>query len=418
MKAWRAWLVVLTVMQLRWLSDPLAAAEPPSTPPEKAEVKPVFEPAGEIATAPEQGVILAFCTLPDGRLAVATGSRQRFGTKQPGADRPNANRVAWLDREGREERSAELGFLPRAVAAATDGSVIVAGEDRVAVYGADGRKRSEHVAPHRTIRDEEKAALQKDLAERRDAEVVAAKKRADLLEKTLAEIEAKPEEERSRIEKAQLASRKRQLENERHTLKLREAVSPEQLLEEAVRKARQIHRIAVSDDHVFLVSGQTSGYGYSVWKLRRDFSGPEKIMENLSGCCGQMDIQVIDDRLVIAENSRHRVVLADFDGAAVARFGRPDRTDPTKGFGGCCNPMNTCAGPGGVIYTSESDGVVKEFSPDGTFRGILATAKVRAGCKNSSIGIAADGKTLFFLDVSTGRILTFSRKADLAGGGR
>lgn len=399
---------VLALLCLTWLPGSFAAEEP-------AQPQTVFEPAGEIEV-PEHGAILAFCTLPGGRLAVATGPNRRFGAARAPAKASTATRIVWLDSKGVEQQSAELGFLPRAVTAATDGSVIVAGEDRVAVFRADGRKRSEHVSPHSTISDAAKASLREELVERRDNEVAARKGRLTKLEKALAEIDAKPEEDRSKIERAQYASQKRQLEYERQQVNLRESVPADRLLEEAVQKARQIHRVAVSGDHVFLVCGEMSGYGYSLWRLRRDFSAPEKIVGNLSGCCGQMDVQIIDGRIVIAENSKHRVLLADFDGETVGKFGRCDRTDPSKGFGGCCNPMNTCAGPGGTILTSESDGIVKEFSSDGAFKGVLAKAQVRAGCKNSSIGIASDGKTLFYLDVSTGRILTFSKKAETAGG--
>jgi hypothetical protein len=60
-----------------------------------------------------------------------------------------------------------------------------------------------------------------------------------------------------------------------------------------------------------------------------------RIVDSLAGCCGQMDIQVAGTALVIAENSRHRVRLVDFDGAAVSSFGKTSRDDLTNGFSGC-----------------------------------------------------------------------------------
>ena len=54
-----------------------------------------------------------------------------------------------------------------------------------------------------------------------------------------------------------------------------------------------------------------------------DFSEPKRIVDGLSGCCGQMDIQCCGDDFVVAENSRKRVVRYDSDGKQVSRGARP-----------------------------------------------------------------------------------------------
>ncbi|MFM7249984.1 MAG: hypothetical protein ACKO5R_08810 [Planctomycetaceae bacterium] len=132
-------------------------------------------------------------------------------------------------------------------------------------------------------------------------------------------------------------------------------------------------------------------------------------MSDLAGCCGQMDVQAVAGRLVIAENSRHRVRLVGFDGEAEAQFGETSRADVTRGFGGCCNPMNTCAAADGSLLTSESNGLVKRYGVDGIFLGVVGVADVQSGCKNSSIGMSADGATLYYLDVHEGCVVVLDR---------
>jgi hypothetical protein len=169
--------------------------------------------------------------------------------------------------------------------------------------------------------------------------------------------------------------------------------------------------VAASADHLFLVANEPTGYGYGVWRCGRDFSTPEKIVDGLRGCCGQMDVQVVGDALVIAENGRHHVAVYALDGEPLRTFGEACRTDIRKGFGGCCNPMNACPGPDGSLLLSESNGLVKQFAADGTLVEILASANVQSGCKNSSIGLSTDGATLYYLDINRGRVLVLEKKS-------
>ncbi|MFM7206270.1 MAG: hypothetical protein ACKO4T_06355 [Planctomycetaceae bacterium] len=123
-----------------------------------------------------------------------------------------------------------------------------------------------------------------------------------------------------------------------------------------------------------------------------------------------MDVQVIGNELVIAENAAHHVAIYGLDGEPLRTFGQANRTDVRKGFGGCCNPMNACAGPDGSLLLSESNGIVKQFTPDGTLVDILGAAGVRPGCKNSSIGFSRDGSRLYYLDIENGRVLVLEKR--------
>jgi hypothetical protein len=127
-----------------------------------------------------------------------------------------------------------------------------------------------------------------------------------------------------------------------------------------------------------------------------------------------MDVQVVGDRIAIAANTSHRVKLCGFDGNAIATVGaRAVAGDNGAGFGGCCNPMNTCPAPDGSLLTSESNGVVKRFDEDGEFVEVVGRAEVGAGCKNCSIAIEPDATRLYFLDSAAGRVLVLT-KADAA----
>ena len=51
------------------------------------------------------------------------------------------------------------------------------------------------------------------------------------------------------------------------------------------------------------------------------FESPTKIVKELSGCCGQMDVKASKDGIFVAENSQHRVCRFDRDGKAIAKWG-------------------------------------------------------------------------------------------------
>jgi sugar lactone lactonase YvrE len=151
-----------------------------------------------------------------------------------------------------------------------------------------------------------------------------------------------------------------------------------------------------------------------VWRTDKSFAGPKQIIKGLSGCCGQMDIQASGGEVFVAENSRHRVVRYDRDGAEVGRFGKTDREGVGEGFSGCCNPMNLCFTADGALLASESNGVVKRFTPDGKYENTVGVAKVPEGCKNSAIGISSDGDRVYYIDIQQSKILMLARSAPLS----
>ena len=96
---------------------------------------------------------------------------------------------------------------------------------------------------------------------------------------------------------------------------------------------------AWADDTVFIACRMTVGYGYEVWRMDSEFADGKKIIEGLSGCCGQMDVQANDEGVFVAENSRKRVRRFDADGQSVCDWGKA--SESVHGFGSCCTEIST-----------------------------------------------------------------------------
>ena len=118
--------------------------------------------------------------------------------------------------------------------------------------------------------------------------------------------------------------------------------------------------------------------------------------------------------MYVCENSRHRVLRLDRDGKQLGQFGKRDREGVGENFGGCCNPMNLCFNKDGNLYVSESNGAVKNFTPEGKYLGIVGVAEVQPGCKNSCVGVTANDDRLFYIDVLKSQIIILARSENVA----
>jgi len=377
-----------------------------------------FQQQSEIRLTAEQGKILGFCVLPNGRLVAIGGASQEYGegllstlTRAVSGGKSPTSGVHWLDADGKSLRSAELDFLPKAVNSAPDGSVFVVGAGKIARFDAEGQKTTQIDSPHlaKAVANKEKFA--QEMMERHQEETAQLKEQAAAYSDALDELKRKDGEKLSPTEKLQLQQTQAIQMHFEQQLKAHAKMTQEMVVAQAMARLKEIHRVAISKEHVFVVTNESTGYGFCIWRMNHQLDDAKKIVSGLSGCCGQMYVQVIGDQLAIAENSRHRVVLADFDGKTKLNFGSANRIDITKGFGGCCNPMNTCCDASGYLLTSESNGLVKRYSPQGEFQAVVGVARVTEGCKNSSIGLAPDGSCVYYFDVTKGEILVLKKKA-------
>lgn len=378
-----------------------------------------FQQKNTIRLPAGNGMILGFCVLPSGTIATISGQSQTYGLSVNGAlqaisgsqGKPVGKRVQWLDDSGKVLQTAELDFTPKAINSASDGTVIVVGEGQIARFDEKGKKLSQIESPHITQAVSNLEKFEAEVMEKHEEEIAQYEDQAKQFTETVKEVEAKPAAERSKSESAQLSQMKSITKSLEANIKAKKAMKKEVIVKQALTRLKELHRVAVSDKYVFVVSNETAGYGFCIWRMPHDFSEAKKVVSKLSGCCGQMDVQVMDGELAIAENSRHRVLLVDFDGKMNRSFGSTSRTDVTKGFGGCCNPMNTCCDAKGNLLTSESNGLVKLYKPNGEFQSIVGVAGVTEGCKNSSIGISPDGNSVYYFDVQKGEILVMKKGA-------
>jgi len=240
------------------------------------------------------------------------------------------------------------------------------------------------------------------------ADTVEAKPAAEATEGAV-EIELDMESYLAQIPKKQLEQMVKQYKEELTKL---EKLTPEKRLEQFIDNFKgsiSVHSVEITKDAICYVARGVRGYGYALWQVTADLKDPKKVLDGLGGCCGQCDVHVHDGKLFVADNTKHRVSVFDDHGKAVTHFGKTARGGSGDGFGGCCNPMNLCFGPGGEILTAESEGIVKLFTPDGKFERVVATAVLEGGCKHVPLSVTANGKYLFFLDQPGSNIIRLTQ---------
>ncbi len=179
--------------------------------------------------------------------------------------------------------------------------------------------------------------------------------------------------------------------------------------------------LAASKDYFFVAFGNGFSLRASedIVRFNRDFTEAKIIIEQQHGCCAHLDIDVQDEMLLVAENSRFRVNRFDFEGEQIDSWGQRDRTS-VEGFAACCNPVNFDFGPQGVLYTAESGiGRVKCFSSDGTFLGLTGyvdTTEYHKGSRLASmscyipIEVSQDGKRIYVMDIRANIIRVLVQK--------
>lgn len=405
----------------------------------------------------DKGWLQAFAVDSTGRLIAAVGRRQSNGI---GAIEKATftSEVQILSADGKPLDHWSLDFEPQRIAVGSKDEVFVAGSGKIARFDKTGKLLAQVDSPHLAGLLGDPEALKESARQQREQmantygeviksveqqksllvkRIAALEEDAKKAEERKAEVEAKkpnaaedetdkPQESaRPRLQPArpvdrtspQLTALKRQLQQNdaqikayRQILEQQQKRSDEEIIQEIKQRLQKINAISVSGEDVFLTTGIAKGYGYSVWRTDLDLKEAKQVVTNLSGCCGQMDVQAIGGELFIAENTRHRVGRYDRDGKSLATFGSRERESNAACFGGCCNPMNVCLGPNGTVLTSESEGFVKCFQADGTYVGLIGKAKVAGGCKNVSIATSPDGDRVYFYDLEKSRVVVMARE--------
>lgn len=325
------------------------------------------------------------------------------------------------DLEGKLHAVWPISFHAHAVNAAADGTVYVAGDGKVARFGKDGQMIGEPVElPHVTELFKDKDALRKSaeatLKKEKEQMAESIKNARKQFESQIKKIEEIKEEERTKSQTRQLEQAKSILKSYDEMEKQDRGRTVEQVIQAMSGRVRTINGIAISEKDVFIACGETAGWGYAIWRFDRNLSNAKKILKDIGGCCGQMDVQVMGDDIIVAENTKHQFARYDREGKKIGGYGkRGSDTDPAC-FGSCCNPMNTCPSAGD-IFTAESEGVVKRFSSTGAFIGVAGTVKMSGGCKNVAIGVSSDGEKIVFCDQPGSRFYILTKKSQNGSGG-
>ncbi|MDP6554505.1 MAG: hypothetical protein QGG71_07540 [Pirellulaceae bacterium] len=181
--------------------------------------------------------------------------------------------------------------------------------------------------------------------------------------------------------------------------------------------------LAANDHHIYIAFGigRSLRATEDIVRFDREFGAAEIIIEKQFGCCSNIDLDLKDDVLLIAENSRHRMNRFSLDGELLERWGKRDRRG-IEGFGACCNPVNFDFGPDGVLYTAESGlGRVKRYSPEGEFLGVVGFVDTTEYEKGSALAaascyipveVAADGRRVFVMDIKANVIRVLEEKKE------
>mgnify|MGYP001488175850 CR=1 FL=1 len=312
------------------------------------------------------------CVLPSGEVAALVGL-PRYGRTATDVK----SEVHLYKADGTKVKEWTVNFPAQSINTSPEGHVFVAGSGKIAEFDAGGSLLRETELMHVAEALKDMKALRQRAQEQLEAERKSIESIVQQYKKQQTDLEAKGDKLTAQ-EKAQLGT---------------------------------VNAVTVTEKDVFVATGEVKGYGYSVWRMNREFKEPKQILTGLGGCCGQMDIQAAGDAVFVAENTRHRVGKYDRDGKRLTSFGKRGRDGDPECFGSCCNPMNTRLLADGTVLTAESEGYVKRFSADGTYLGNVGAAKIQGGCKNVAVAAAPDGDVIYFCDQPGSRIIVLTKKS-------
>jgi len=348
----------------------------------------------------------------DGRVLALVAPPRGFSQGTAGA----ASEVHVLDPDGKPAGVWPVPFHANAVNAGPDGTIYVAGDGKLARFDKAGKAVGAVVElPFIADMLKDRGKLKEKAEKQLKAQKASFEQMVRQYKDRVAKLEEKEKagkekgEELTRSESTQLKQNRQILESFAESEKYYAAMTVQSVLDGILGRVKVISSVAVNDKDVYVVCGENEGYGFGLWRMGLDLTGATKILGNISGCCGQMDVQCCGDDLLVAENTKHRFARYDRDGKELSAGGKRAAGADPGGFGGCCNPMNVKA-CGGDVLTAESEGVVKRFGPGGEFKGVVGAVAVSGGCKNVAVGANADGSRVYFCDQPGGRVLILAQK--------
>ncbi len=364
-----------------------------------------------------------FCLTPTGDLLLCVGGPSvEYALKpdQPGEyDIKHIKQDALVQIYSPDEKllkEIELDFKPTAINMVPGSKeFVVAGEGWLARLTLDGELIKKSRTPNVGNLEEFKAKALKEAKAQAQQFTSQFDTQIKQAEKKLAKLLEKPEADRTKAIKAQIEAQETLIKQYKEQLVQVEASLGVGDPEAAVNDKLTVTAVAATEKDVFMSLKKLNGHGYDVWRTTHDFTDGEKIVEDLGGCCGQMDIQASKDNLLVAENGKFQVGIYDRDGEMTKSFGKRDRKSP-EGFGSCCNPMNVRCCADGTILTAESSiGDIKRFSPEGKMVGYIGRAKIAGGCKHVALEFDAARNRYYMQHQDKGHICVLVPVAEITG---
>ncbi len=406
---------------------------------ERLRTDPMWQPSHEqvrvikVNEGEPARAIESFCLDKEGRLLVCCVPNARPDDQddsQADAKKDaNQGEILVISREGKKLDAWKMPFPPQAICAAGDGTIFVGGAGRLCQLDKNGKVLRSGEAPNAAglppiPEPEKEPELTGPAAEAAEA---ARQREIAELEKQSAELEKELEKISQEAEEGGKASEDEALQEKiRQPLARLQAVQTKLELLQLSRKDRiarlrqqrdfqlTLSGLAASGDDLFVSCRAAQGYGFVVWRIDRKFGNPKQVVENLLGCCSQMDIQSDGGQLWVAHNAKHRVERYDRDGKNLGSFGKEDEMS-ADGFGGCCEPKNLRFTAGGEILAAESGPptCVKRFSKEGKFLGVALIAPWDSGCVRVTTELDEEG-SFYVLNTDENSIHVFAKKANAA----
>ena len=346
----------------------------------KAQPEGTHRQAAILKPDPELSLV-SFVVSPGGEITAALAGPELPGNKHE----PGFLRVYTPDRE--LLREIRLPVSPLAFSLFGDAGYLVVGGGKLLHVSAEGEvvREAEILKLLGSSESQLRANATKVVTEGRVASRKQSEREVADLEESIKKMEsvANPTA-RQRI---RIDSSKRMLVQRRAELERVSSLGPS-VGEDVVDRVLEglTESPSVSGDGKTVVLTLPTFRQYEVLKLDNEFRNPRRILGDLEGCCGQMDVFLKGDRIFTAENTRFKVGVYDLQGKKQREFGEKHRGE-NLGFGSCCNPMNVWVYPNGDVLTAESSiGTLKRFSPDGKLLGVIGRARIGEGCKHVAIG--------------------------------
>jgi len=364
-----------------------------------------------------------YCLTPTGDLLLCVGGP--FDEYVLKADQPGEYEVKHIKQDAFVQiyspdekllKEIKLDFKPTAINMVPGGKeFVVAGEGWLARMTLEGELIKKSRTPNVGDIEEFKVKALKEAKAQAKNITGQFEKQLKQAEKRLAKLLEKPEADRTKAIKAQIEAQEILIKQNKEQLTQIEESMGLNDPEAAVNERLTVTAVAVTDKDVFASLSQLNGHGYEVWRTTHDFTNGEKVVEDLGGCCGQMDIQASKENLLIAENGKFQVGIYDRDGELKKSFGKRDRKS-SEGFGSCCNPMNVRCCADGTILTAESSiGDIKRFSPEGKLLGYIGRAKIAGGCKHVAIEFDAARNRYYMQHQDKGHICVLVPASEITG---